>query len=85
VNIRRSLLAACAALTLLAASAAGELRGAADDGGGDSISVADSFDALPVVPSVHVQPPRPVGSVFVDLQFPPARVTTADVFRPPQA
>jgi hypothetical protein len=85
VKIGRLLVAACAALALVVACASGELRGAVDDDGSDVGSMADSLDALPAVAGVTLPaPPQPAGKVFIDLQFPPSRVATADVFRPPQ-
>jgi len=82
----RLLVVACAALALLVACATGELRGAADDDDGDtaSTSMTDSMDALPAVAGLPLVPLLPSGDVFLDLQFPPSRVATADVFRPPQ-
>jgi hypothetical protein len=82
----RLLVVACATLALLVACATGELRGAADDDGGDtmSMSMLDSVDALPATSGVQLTPPPVGGDVFLDLQFPPSRVATADVFRPPQ-
>ena len=89
MKIGRLLVAACAALVLVVACASGELRGAVDgagdDDGSDVVSMADSLDALPAVAGVTLPtPPQPAGKVFIDLQFPPSRVATADVFRPPQ-
>ena len=82
----RLLVVACATLALLVACATGELRGAANDDGGDTVStsMSDSVDALPAVAGVQLSPPPPGGDVFLDLQFPPSRVAIADVFRPPQ-
>jgi hypothetical protein len=82
----RLLVVACATLALLVACATGELRGVANDDGGDTVStsIMDSVDALPAVAGVQLSPPPPAGDVFLDLQFPPSRVATADVFRPPQ-
>lgn len=88
VKMPRLLVVACATLALLVACATGELRGAADDDGGDTTSVSmfmmDSVDALPANAGVQLAPPTAGGDVFLDLQFPPSRVATADVFRPPQ-
>jgi hypothetical protein len=83
--MRRLLVVACAALALAVACATGELRGAVYDNGGDAVSAVDSVEALPPAASLQLTPPALSGGVFVDLQFPPSRVTTADVFRPPQA
>ena len=87
VKKRRLLVAACAAFALVLACMTGELRGAgaADDESGDVAPSTDSFEALPT-PCVVIPPPPPLGgAVYVVLQFPPSRMTTADVFRPPQA
>jgi hypothetical protein len=64
----------------------GELRGASavDDESGDVVTAADSFEALPAAGVVLSPPPTLGGAVYVVLQFPPSRMTTADVFRPPQ-
>jgi hypothetical protein len=86
--MRRLLVAACAALALALACVTGDLRGggALDDADSGGITAAsDSFEALPPVSGVQLSPPSIGESVYVDLQFPPSRVTTADVFRPPQA
>ena len=86
--MRRLLVAACAAMALALACVTGELRGAGavDDQDSDVASAAaDTFEALPPVTGVEPQPPPPGGSVFVDRPFPSSRMTTADVFRPPQA
>jgi hypothetical protein len=84
--MRRLLVAACTAFALLLASMTGELRGASavDDESGDVATATDSLDALPAA-SVVLSPPSLGGAVYVVLQFPPSRMTTADVFRPPQA
>jgi hypothetical protein len=84
VKMRRLIVAACAIVALVVACASGELRGAIDDDGGDAVVVTDSLDALPAAAGVQLAPPHSSGKVFVDLPFPPSRVTTADVFRPPQ-
>jgi hypothetical protein len=86
--MRRLLVAACAALALALACVTGELRGGAvDDDGSDSnvVSAADTIEALPPVAGMELSPPSPSGGVFVDLSFPPSRLATADVFRPPRA
>jgi len=87
VKMRRLLVAACAAIALALACVTGDLRGAGvvDDQGGDVVSAADAFEALPPVAGVEPAAPPPAGSVSVDLPFPSSRMTTADVFRPPQA
>ena len=87
VKFRRLLVAACAVIALAVACVSGELRGAGavDDDCGAIVSVSDTFEALPATTGVELAPPPPGGLVYVDLQFPPSRVTTADVFRPPQA
>ena len=85
--MRRLLVAACAALALALACVTGELRGGVvgDEGGDpDVAAAADLFEALAPVASPQLVPPPSGGDVFVDLHFPPARVTTAEVFRPPQ-
>jgi hypothetical protein len=87
VKKRRLLVAACAAFALMLACMAGELRGAGaiDDESGDVVTATDSLEALPAA-GVVLSPPQPLGgAVYVVLQFPPSRMTTADVFRPPQA
>jgi len=85
VKIRRLLVAACAATALALACVTGELRGAVDDGSGDAVSAVDTCDALPPSPVPQLSPPSSAGTVVVDLQIPPSRMTTAEVFRPPQA
>ena len=88
VKMRRLLVAACAAMALLLACVSGELRGVGgvDDESGDVVSATDTLDeGLPPTSSIVLVPPLTGGAVYVDLQFPPSRVTTADVFRPPQA
>jgi len=84
--MRRLLVAACAALALVLACVTGELRGAGavDDESGDVVTATDSIELLPA-PGVELPAPRLGGAVYVVLQFPPSRMTTADVFRPPQA
>jgi hypothetical protein len=87
--MRRLLVAAIAALALAVACATGELRSnVGDDSGDDAVSTSmpDSLDALPAASAaVSIAPPLSSGRVVLDLQFPPSRATTADVFRPPQA
>jgi hypothetical protein len=85
--MRRLLVAACAAMALLLACVSGDLRGLGDDDeSGDVVSATDTLDAaLPPRSGVELSPPSEGGAVYVHLQFPPSRVTTADVFRPPQA
>ena len=87
VNIRRLLVAACAALALALASVTGELPGvgAVDDDGSAAVSGTDSIESLPPVAGVELSPPSSSGGVFVDLSIPPSRLATADVFRPPRA
>jgi len=87
VKKRRLLVAACAAFALLLACMTSELRGAGavDDENGDVVTAADSFEALPALGVLLPPPPSLGGAVYVMLQFPPSRITTADVFRPPQA
>jgi hypothetical protein len=66
----------------------GELRGgsAAHEGGdSDVAAAADVFEALPPVAGLQVAPPPSGGGIFVDLPSPTSRMTTADVFRPPQS
>jgi hypothetical protein len=86
VTVPRLLVAACAAIALALACVSGELRGsgAVDDDGGAVASATDTFEALPPTAGIELAPPPPSGPVYVDLHFPPSRVTTADVFRPPQ-
>jgi hypothetical protein len=85
--MRRLLVAACAALALALACVTGELRGsrALDDDVGSVASATDMFEALPPIASVQPSPPPSGGGVFLDPHFPPSRLATADVFRPPQA
>jgi len=85
--MRRLLVAACAAMALALACVTGDLRGAGalDDGDGDAVCAGDTFEMLPPPPVPQLSPPSSGGTVFVDLQFPPSRMTTAEVFRPPQA
>ena len=87
VKIRRLLVAACAAFALSLACVTGELRGgvAVDDESGRRGS-RPRIRSRRCRLSVSLLPPPPPGArVYVDLQFPPSRMTTADVFRPPQA
>jgi len=86
--MRRLLVAAVAALALALACVTGELRGgAAENEGGDTdvAAAADLFEALPPAAGLQLCPPPSGGRVFLDLPFPPSRMTTAEVFRPPQA
>jgi len=85
--MRRLLVAACAAMALALACVTGELpgAGAVDDDGGAAVSATDSIEALPPVAGVELSPPSSSGGVFVDLSFPPSRLSPADVFRPPRA
>ena len=86
--MRRLLVAACAAFALLLVCASGDLRGigGVDDESGDVVSATDMLEqALPPTSDIVLVPPATGGAVYVHLQFPPSRVTTADVFRPPQA
>jgi hypothetical protein len=88
VKMRRLLVAAYAALAIALACVTGELRSSAiGDTGSDSdvASAADLFEALPPIASVVLVPPLSATGVFVDLHIPPSRMTTAEVFRPPQA
>jgi len=85
--MRRLLVTACAALALALACVTGELRGGvAQDEGGDSdvAAAADVFEALPPTTGAQLAPPSSGGRVFIDLHFPPSRMTTDEVFRPPQ-
>jgi hypothetical protein len=90
VKKRRLLVAAYAALALALACVTGELRSSAigdtgSDGDSDVASAADLVDALPPVASLALVPLPSAAGVFVDLHIPPSRMTTAEVFRPPQA
>jgi hypothetical protein len=86
VKVRRLLVVACAALALSLACVSGQLRGVGAAG-----HAAPSFDSIEAVLPILEEgpaspPPPPSGSgVFVDPHFPPSRMATADVFRPPQA
>jgi hypothetical protein len=83
--MRRLLVVACAALALALACVTGQLRGAAvGDEGSDVASAPDMFEALPPVASVQPSPQPSGGGVFVVFAFPTSRMTTAEVFRPPQ-
>ena len=84
--MRRLLMTACAALALVLACVTGELRGAGavDDEGGDVATATDSIELSPA-PGVELPAPLLGGAVYVVLQVPRSRMTTADVFRPPQA
>jgi hypothetical protein len=86
--MRRLLVAAVAALALALACVTGELRGgvAEHDGGDTDVAgAADLFEALPPAVGPQLAPPPSSGEVFLDLPFPLSRMTTAEVFRPPQA
>jgi hypothetical protein len=87
VNLRRLLVTACAALAIALACVTGELRGGVMDEGGDSdvAAAADVFEALPLAVGAQLVPPPPGAGVFVDLHFPPSRMATDEVFRPPQS
>jgi hypothetical protein len=87
IRLRRLLVATCAVIALVLACVTGELRGtrAVDSGGSGAVSAADTFEALPPAAAVELSPLPTGGAVYVHLQFPPSRMTTADVFRPPQA
>ena len=86
MKVRRLLVVACAALALSLACVTGQLRGVGAAG-----YAALSFDSIEAVLPILEEgpaspPPAPSGSgVFVDPEFPPSRMATADVFRPPQA
>ena len=87
---RRLLVAACAALALALACVTGELRSSTigdtgSDSDSDVASAADLIEALPPVATVVLVPSPSATGVFVDLHIPPSRMTTAEVFRPPQA
>jgi hypothetical protein len=74
-------------MSLALACVTGELRGggAVQDGTGDALSTTDLFEALPAPATVGLVAPPVAARVFLDPRIPPTRVTTADVFRPPQA
>jgi len=84
--MRRLLVAAIAALALALACVTGELRGgAAEHEGGDAdVAAADLYEALPPATGLQLAPPPSGGRVFLDLPSPHSRMTTAEVFRPPQ-
>jgi hypothetical protein len=84
--MRRLLVAACAALALALACVSGELRGgsAAHEGDSDVAAAADVFEALPPASGLQVSPPPSGGGIFVALPSPTSRMSTAEVFRPPQ-
>ena len=85
----RLLVAACAAIALSLACVTGQLRGtgAVHSGGSPAGALVDTFEALPPASELDLPPqsPRCDRSLFADSQFPPARIVSADVFRPPQA
>lgn len=86
MTVRRLLVVACAVLALSLACVSGQLRGVG--AAGHAEPSLDSIEAL--LPTILEEglspPPSPAGrGVFVDLHFPPSRMATADVFRPPQA
>jgi len=85
VKVRRLLVVACAALALSLSCVTGQLRGVG--AAGHAEPSLDSIEALlPILEEGPSPPPSPSGSgVFVDPHFPPSRMATADVFRPPQA
>jgi hypothetical protein len=89
VKIRRLLLAACAACALTLACVTGQLRGAAavSGGGGPATAIIDTCEALPPASALDLPPqaPRAGQRPLGDSQFPPSRMVSADVFRPPQA
>jgi len=85
VKVRRLLVVACAALALSLACVTGQLRGVG--AAGHEAPSLDSIEALlPILEEGLSPPPPPSGrGIFVDPHFPPSRMATADVFRPPQA
>ena len=85
--MRRILFAAAAALTFALASVSGDLRGGAvdDDDGSDVAPATDLLEALPPVCGLPFSPPPSRVAVVIDLLFPPSRMVSADVFRPPEA
>jgi hypothetical protein len=85
VKVRRLLVVACAALALSLACVTGQLRGVG--AAGLAAPSLDSIEVvLPILEEGLAAPPAPAGrGIFVDSHFPPSRVATADVFRPPQA
>jgi len=87
VKVRRLLVVASAVLALSLACVSGQLRGVGAAGHAEPAPSLDSIEALlPILEEGLSPPPSPAGrGVFVDSQFPPSRMATADVFRPPQA
>jgi hypothetical protein len=85
--MRTLLVTACAVMALSLACVSGQLRGAGAPG--HAAPSLDSIEALlpeSVGEGQLLPPPLPSGTgVFLDLRFPPSRMTTAEVFRPPQA
>jgi hypothetical protein len=81
-------LAACALIMLMTACVASAPRGerVLDIEGTDVASAVDAFQAIaPIGSQSLVTPPVDRDGMFLDQPPPRSRLTTAEVFRPPQA
>jgi hypothetical protein len=87
VRIVRTLASICAVLALILACTVADPWGAlsGDDDSTDDIAKIVTSAVLPATPAEPHVPLAPVGSVFIERQPPPSRLTTLDVFRPPRA
>jgi hypothetical protein len=86
VRIVRSVASICAVVALIVACAAADPWGSlsGDDSTDDAAKIVTSA-VLPATPATPRVVLAPVGSVFVQRQPPPSRLTTLDIFRPPRA
>jgi hypothetical protein len=86
VKLVRTLASICAVVALIVACTAvdpwGTLSG---DDRNDDVAQIDTSAVLPATPAEPRVPLAPVGSVFIERQPPPSRLTSLDVFRPPRA
>jgi hypothetical protein len=88
VRIARLLVTTFAVVAFALVFVASDVRGAALDGGEDSaaISLLGTADAVVAAsPVAFLVPPTERASLFVEHRPPPSRLTTAEVFRPPQS